>query len=604
MLDYCFVQVMIAKNCRGFQNTQTQIPGRRNMGAIMNELEPTRRKHAIVLVHGVGATRAGEMLRQFVGDLGGPIDNVMFDGDSFERVRLNDHEHISEAYEVFWADLKPDIRGLGLVAFLFKLILALSQLGAEGWRDADTGANLPSYAGRLLKDLLFGFVLVVPALFFSFLHVFALSGWPRVGGVLLAVAPVFAVAWALRGCDKIVYVSLILAPIFSTVAIVANALGVLDPIGSPDPLSAKLVAWIISGIYSGALILIVIAVLETAWHTIAAWFRTKKAHITPFVVALLWAVNLAVYSKKLQSPENAGYEAWTKTYSHALPYDLAFMEIVLAGATAIFGLYVSLGLFLYFLRLKIAKRRNKGWPLGDFLRHWLSSSLFLFVLLSSVVGGAYAMHVFLFPREQIYLALPWLHALGQLNVFQVHSLSSTRLLGFLPSIVWPLRLGLLIAADVIFYILPPDSSRLAVGPDARKRFRKLIEGLTEKFKERLLIVAYSQGSMIAADVLAAKDGAQVNFITAGSPVTTLYDRFLGINGGPELFTWKNFYRESDFIGGPIPRALGGNFPVVGNFDHHHMNYFSEPELRDAIAASCEIVMPNSECDLDSQPRPL
>ena len=59
-------------------------------------------------------------------------------------------------YEVFWADLKPDIRGLGLVAFLFKLILALSQLGAEGWRDADTGANVPSYAGRLLKDLLFG----------------------------------------------------------------------------------------------------------------------------------------------------------------------------------------------------------------------------------------------------------------------------------------------------------------------------------------------------------------------------------------------------------------------------------------------------------------
>ena len=45
-----------------------------------NELEPTR-KHAIVVVHGVGTMRAGETLRRFVGDLGGPIDNVMFDGD-------------------------------------------------------------------------------------------------------------------------------------------------------------------------------------------------------------------------------------------------------------------------------------------------------------------------------------------------------------------------------------------------------------------------------------------------------------------------------------------------------------------------------------------
>jgi hypothetical protein len=102
-------------------------------------------KYAVVVVHGVGSTHAGDMLRQFVGDLGGPIDDVVFGEDRFKHAVLNDHEHISHAYEVFWADLKPQIHGpLSLVSFFFKLILALAQIGAEGWQGADTGANLPS----------------------------------------------------------------------------------------------------------------------------------------------------------------------------------------------------------------------------------------------------------------------------------------------------------------------------------------------------------------------------------------------------------------------------------------------------------------------------
>jgi hypothetical protein len=232
-------------------------------------------KHAVVVVHGVGSIRAGEMLRQFVGDLAGPIDDAIFGGDTFKHAALNDHDHISDAYEVFWADLKPQIHGpLSLVGFFFKLILALAQIGAEGWRRADTGANAPSHAGRLLKNLLFGFVLAAPALFFTFLHIFALSGWLRAAGLLLAAGPVLAVAWSLRGYDKSVWISVILTPTFAILAILTSAFGLLDT--SDDPQSAVFAAWVIGTIQTGALILVTIATFETAVRSIAQWISTRN----------------------------------------------------------------------------------------------------------------------------------------------------------------------------------------------------------------------------------------------------------------------------------------------------------------------------------------
>lgn len=551
----------------------------------MDALQPSA-KYAVVVVHGVGATRAGEMLRQFVGDLGGPIGDIAFGGDTFKHATLNDHDYISDAYELYWADLKPQIRGpLSLAGFFFKMILALAQIGAEGRRGADTGANRPSHTGRLLKNLLFGIVLAAPALFFTFLHIFALSGWLRAVGLLLAVGPVLAVAWSLRSLDKSVWIGVILIPTFAIVAILASAFGMLGASG--DPHSAVYAAWIIGLIQTGALILVTIATIETAARSTWNWINsnktdlTKKIRLTAFVVratalglpfaligggggAVLWTINLALYSKHLHLTDDAAYAVWTTAYASALPYDLAFMEFVLGSATASFGLFVSLGLSLFFARLTFSKSNAKKPPLGEFLRVWLRSSLFLFVGLSGLVGTAYIANLFFFPKQQIYHALPWLVPLARLNVFEIYAASSMRLLGFLPSTVGPLRLGLRIAADVVFYIVPENGSKLAMAERAQRRFRELMVGLGQQFKDRILIIAYSQGTMIAANALPVTESGQITFITAGSPIQTLYGDFLGIVDSLALPTWKNFYRVSDFVGGPIPEAL--NTCVVGNFE--------------------------------------
>src|SRR5262249_13959643 len=157
---------------------------------------------------------------------------------------------------------------------------------------------------------------------------------------------------------------------------------------------------------------------------------------------------------------------------------------------------------------------------------WFGSSLYLFVALSSLVGMAYIANLFYFPGKQIYQVLPWLASLAKLDVFEIYAASSTRLLGFLPSTVGPMRLGLRIAADVVFYIVPPEGSKLAMAAGAQERFRELLIGLRDRFKDRILIVAYSQGTVIAANALPVTESGQTPFITAGSPIETLYEKFL------------------------------------------------------------------------------
>lgn len=221
-------------------------------------------------------------------------------------------------------------------------------------------------------------------------------------------------------------------------------------------------------------------------------------------------------------------------------------------------------LILFFARLKLSKSNAKHPPLGEFLRRWLKSSLYFFVALSSLVGAAYIANLFFFPGEQIYKALPWLAFLAPLDVFTIYAGSSMRLLGFLPSTVGPLRLGLRIAADVVFYIVPAEGSKLAMAARAQRRFRELIVGLSRQFKDRILVIAYSQGSVIAANALPVTESAQTNFITAGSPIETLYGRFLGIEDRLKLPTWKNFYRLAILSAAPLATRSIRLWPITSS----------------------------------------
>jgi hypothetical protein len=99
---------------------------------------------------------------------------------------------------------------------------------------------------------------------------------------------------------------------------------------------------------------------------------------------------------------------------------------------------------------------------------------------------------------------------------------------------------------------PPCYTERAV-PDLQRRIRYLHDG-----GERVLVVAYSQGSVLAAVALAQQPSGEPILATFGSPLTKLYGWAFPayINGAVlgRLQDWRNFWYPTDYIGGPVGRA--------------------------------------------------
>ena len=97
-----------------------------------------------------------------------------------------------------------------------------------------------------------------------------------------------------------------------------------------------------------------------------------------------------------------------------------------------------------------------------------------------------------------------------------------------------------------------------------------------------MVLANSQGSKIAADL---RDEGKVPcpLVTTGSPVTSLYSRFLGVendaNQSHEDAPWVNCYRDDDMIAGPIERRGVENEPMGRG---GHTGYWSDPKVAKII----------------------
>jgi hypothetical protein len=143
----------------------------------------------------------------------------------------------------------------------------------------------------------------------------------------------------------------------------------------------------------------------------------------------------------------------------------------------------------------------------------------------------------------------------------------------------PLRVMVNIIADILFYILPSDQP-LSIQRSTRERFSSILTLLNKEGVEPV-VVAYSQGSMIAYDVLTGSAGAPAptvkikRLVTVGSPVASLYRGFVNWpkSDAAPANEWLNGFRHSDVIGGEIPEPQCRNFEVVDDYDNWHYDYF-------------------------------
>jgi hypothetical protein len=112
---------------------------------------------------------------------------------------------------------------------------------------------------------------------------------------------------------------------------------------------------------------------------------------------------------------------------------------------------------------------------------------------------------------------------------------------------------------------PPSYTERAV-PELTRRIWRLHDN-----QGRVVLTAHSQGSVVAAAVLARQSARReektVGLVTLGSPLAKLYrwafpalvsdgllQNFAGGHGGIGAVRWRNVYYETDYIGGPVATA--------------------------------------------------
>src|SRR5262249_36252044 len=134
-----------------------------------------------------------------------------------------------------------------------------------------------------------------------------------------------------------------------------------------------------------------------------------------------------------------------------------------------------------------------------------------------------------------------------------------------------------VAADVLLYILPSQFP-FSVRETSRRRLMTFLQYLRTNNPERAIaVVAHSQGTVVARDVLRSQPLPR--FVTAGSPLASLYGRFLGerVEGIPGCH-WVNIYRLSDYIAGPLMQEDIKDVRVTTNYSDNHIHYFDNREM--------------------------
>ena len=171
-------------------------------------------------------------------------------------------------------------------------------------------------------------------------------------------------------------------------------------------------------------------------------------------------------------------------------------------------------------------------------------------------------------------------------------------------------------------LAPPCYTERAL-PDLTLR----LEGLTSGERDRVILSAHSQGTVIAAATVLQMDPevrAKMALLTYGCPLRRLYGRFFPAYFGPDAMTkvgaaltgpntpraqwpWRNLHRPSDPIGGAVFRRYGlgqktndVDQPVVdpqfqfeaGNpvypKTYGHSDYWTDPTFQDALRRVIEL----------------
>lgn len=562
----------------------------------------TTKGATIIAIHGVGDREPGAVLDAILRGLSRQQNVIHAEeyrtyrlGHWYRRAEVRGHPYVESVLEVNWDDISHPARSLTEIAKHFFSLLASTL--REAAKPID-GLGPPC---RLLQA--YGWVFNSLLLWCIFLPIVTIAGFaPSVPSQL---AWIFATALLVHILTKL------LSPFDSSFRVgrvwVFSVLlvGVASMVGEQSrSIAVCFSTWVYGGVQgiAGLSLLVAMGVSWTRSRTAKPAQRLARLAFLylPFALftgvgALIWAGTLSIAHVAL--PEES-LSAWSTEYLGNLIYDLPFAEAVLGTGVAIGGFLLLLPIF--------ALRSTSG---GAQVHQRLLTALRIFPLLVLVVSGLFFVHLVVFgdtlftqgtdsqhPAFDAWIK-PWLWPLlagmgmpiakdTDPNVLQIYLTSSLRLLPFLGYLSGPSRLILDTVGDVLLYVDPRGNLGAgAVRDRVQKRLRIALEDLIETDTNRTVVVlAHSQGTAIAADVLTEmKPTRNICFVSMGSPISSLYWRFLGQTtlSSPKVL-WLNLYRTGDYIAGGTgicsPWAPSSQAKDRSLGAGSHSNYFDDPKV--------------------------
>jgi hypothetical protein len=336
------------------------------------------------------------------------------------------------------------------------------------------------------------------------------------------------------------------------------------------------------------------AVLSLTGLLAAAFILLTGASAAFLAINLLLAGELTTWVP----PLSAGLLCWDAAYARALPYRIFPAEIVSTWATVIVGAVALAAYFRWNSAVKSgneARQRGAGPRFRQDMQRTVVLILVCLAATTLLIAGdmverlsGVRIPVLVDVLDVLAAWLPWLgrpsldppdDAVGLLAIY---SQSALRLvLPLLGLRLIPVALDHM--ADVLLY-LHDKTHQQEMLRKAVRTARERAEG--EGSASATVLAAHSQGSRIALDIAREADLGVVRVATVGSPVAVLYGTFLdqaNLDGWLEeeprerRIAWANFWRGSDFIGGPVP-GLKTDFEIVDDLESNHHDYWLDEKV--------------------------
>lgn len=233
--------------------------------------------------------------------------------------------------------------------------------------------------------------------------------------------------------------------------------------------------------------------------------------------------------------------------------------------------------------------KSRLWhPSGRGARLWVVGFLWAFPF---ILLGAIAVLLWHVLQGHQYVA-PFLQPIGPcslrnspITVDEAFLQATKYALVLLPFASKPVAALLDALGDVFYFVVKQDS--LHTREDTIPRLARALQNMAS-FSEagkakRIILFAHSQGTVVAAALLSRISQAlkasenNITLVTVGSPVTSLYERFLGVRVGenfaflcaqePKRFRWVNLCRPADYIGSSVELKGVENKALLTPGDH-------------------------------------